>query len=138
MKTILESAKPVLSGNAAGKTLLSNDSLSFWGGVDAHTGCVIDARHDRYGECMSGKVLCIPRGRGSCSSSGIMLEMIRAKTAPAALIGIDIEPVLSLGSVIGSEVYGRYIPMYTVSEEDYAKLKDDTDVVIENDTVTLG
>ena len=138
MKNVLDSAKPIVSGNASGKALVSGDSLSFWGGVDAHTGRVIDARHDRYGECMSGKVLCIPRGRGSCSSSGIMLEMIRAKTAPAALIGIDIEPVLSLGSVIGSEVYGRCIPIYTVSEEDYAKIEDDADIAIDGDVVTVG
>ena len=109
----------IVDGTVEGGAISSRVSLSFWGGVDAQSGCIIDRRHDLYGECITGKILFMPQGRGSCSSSGILLEMIRINTAPAAIVTIQTEAVLAAGSIIGRELYNKAIPILTVSQEDF-------------------
>jgi predicted aconitase with swiveling domain len=103
--------KPVVPGESRGRALVSRVPLSFWGGVDPHTGEVIDVHHDLSGQVITRKALLIPSGRGSCSGSGIMLEMIRQKTCPNILISIEAEPIISLGSVLGYELYKRGVPI---------------------------
>lgn len=115
--------RPIIEGEAIGTVLWTGTGLSFWGGVDAAEGTVIDRHHPLCGQRMTGKVLCIPRGRGSCSSSGILLEMIRIHTAPAAIVSVEAEGILAIGAVIGQELYGRTIPICTVSEEDFKTLE---------------
>ena len=88
---------------------------------------------------MTGKILLIPNGRGSCSGSGIMLEMIRQKTAPAALISIEAESIIALGSVIGKQLYGRVVPLYTLKREDYDSIATGEKVSIQEDgTISIG
>lgn len=123
MRQTLIQAVPIVEGEANGTVLWTETALSFWGGVDAAAGTVIDRHHPLCGRCMTGEILCIPRGRGSCSSSGILLEMIRTGTAPAAIVSIEAEGILAIGAVIGQELYGRSIPICTVPEGDYAKLE---------------
>ena len=133
MSVIIAKGVPVISGAARGEVLFSDIALSFWGGVDAHTSEVIDKRHDLYGRQMAQKILCLPYGRGSCSSSGIIVEMVRAGTAPAAIIAREVEGILAVGSIIAKELYGRWIPVYTVGAEDYARLAGYKSVAIEED-----
>ena len=131
MKTI--HAVPVVPGNGEGKALVSQIPLSFWGGVDPHSGKIIDVHHDLSGQCMTGRALLIPAGRGSCSGSGIMLEMIRQKTCPAMLISLEAEPIISLGSVMGYELYKRGVPIFTVSEEDYKAIRTGVSIIAKED-----
>lgn len=131
-------ATVVVAGEVCAPTLCSKVPLSFWGGVDPHTGEVIDVHHDLNGQCMTGKVLLIPAGRGSCSGSGIMLEMIRQHTAPAALISIEAEPIISLGSVMGYELYQRSVPIFTLNEKDFYSIPNGTILNIKEDgTITF-
>jgi len=114
----------VVPGEASGVAMLSKVPLSFWGGFDPTTGRITDLRHDRYGDCASGKVLFIPASRGSSSSSGVLLEAIRARTAPAAIITLTAEPILAIGSIIGRELYGRWIPIGTISKAEFGEVAD--------------
>lgn len=123
-KMLTIQGRPIIEGRASGDVLYSHMGLSFWGGVDAHTGCVIDKRHDLCGQKLTGKILCLERGRGSCSSSGIIVEMIRAKTAPAAIISMEVEGILAVGSVIAQEMYGRTMPVCITGKEEYAQLSE--------------
>ena len=125
----------VVAGSVCAPALCSKVPLSFWGGVDPHTGEVIDVHHDLNGQCMTGKVLLIPAGRGSCSGSGIMLKMIRQQTAPAALISIEAEPIISLGSIMGYELYQRGVPIFTLKEEEFNAIKDKTVLNISQDGI---
>ncbi|MDL2307495.1 DUF126 domain-containing protein [Desulfovibrio sp. OttesenSCG-928-C06] len=117
-------SKMIVEGSASGKALASRKPLSFWGGVNAVNGTIHDVHHDLTGVSLTGNVLCIPYAKGSCSGSGIMLEIIRAKLAPAAIICIEAEPVLSLGSVMGWMLYNRGVPIHTVSKEVFESIKD--------------
>ena len=73
MKEIKE-FKVLLEGNPNAEALVSQEPLSFWGGVDVASGAVLDIHHDLCGENVTGKVLCLPYDRGSCSGSGVLIE----------------------------------------------------------------
>lgn len=104
----------MVEGNVTAQALVSAKPLSFWGGVEPSTGMIKDVHHDLCGENLTGKVLCIPFDRGSCSGSGVLFEMIRQETAPAAILCIGAEAVLALGPVIGQKIYDRNVPIRTI------------------------
>ena len=117
-------AKVVVAGEAQGELLVSRQAISFWGGLRAQTGELIDRRHDRCGENIAGKVFAFPYEKGSSTGSAILLESVRVGKAPAALILTKTPPVLALGSIIARELYGHAVPILVVSEEEFAKLED--------------
>lgn len=88
-----------------------DESLSFWGGVDPATGEVIDVRHPQRGSNVTGRILVMPSGRGSSSSSSVLAECIRAGTSPAAIVLGGSDPILALGAIVARELYGRTIPV---------------------------
>ena len=129
--------KVISGGNLEAEALASNTPLSFWGGVDVSTGMIQDVHHDLCGENLSGKLLCIPYDRGSCSGSGVMFEMIRQGTNPAGLLCIEAEAVLALGPVIGERVYKRGMPIRTVSEEVIKQIKSGDKVIFTEDAIII-
>ena len=131
MKRNFES-KMIVEGSASGKALVSKKPLSFWGGVSVSDGAIHDVHHDLKGEVLTGNVLCIPYAKGSCSGSGIMLEIIRVKKAPAAIICLEAEPVLSLGSVMGWMLYDRGVPIHTVSKEVFEGIKAGDNITVKD------
>lgn len=114
--------KCLVRGAAAGEVMFSDVPLSFWGGVDPQTGVVIDTHHPLYGRCVTGKILALPSGRGSCSGSGAIFEMLLGGTAPAALVFGHRESILTLGVVIASELFARTIPVVLLDQVDFAAL----------------
>ena len=112
----------IVEGNLQASALAAKTPLSFWGGVDVATGMIQDIHHDLCGENLSGKVLCIPFDRGSCSGSGVLLEMIRQRTAPAGILCLGAEAVLALGPIIGERMYQRSIAIRTVPEDIFKQI----------------
>lgn len=127
----------IVEGLADAQALVSDTALSFWGGVNAATGMIQDIHHDLKGENLKGKILCIPYDRGSCSSSGVMLEMIRQGTNPAGILCIEAEAVLALGPVIGEKMYHRGIGMRTVSEEVFACIPKNCKIRFAEDAIII-
>lgn len=125
-------SKMVVQGNAEGRALVSKKPLSFWGGVSVANGNIHDVHHDLKGQCLTGQVLCIPYAKGSCSGSGIMLEIIRVQKAPAAILCLEAEPVLSLGSVMGWMLYDRGVPIHTVSREVFESIKPGDQITVKD------
>ena len=52
--------EPIVPGRGTGELLAASVGLSFWGGVDAVSGTVIDRHHPLCGESVAGKVLALP------------------------------------------------------------------------------
>ena len=98
---------PIVPGDRVGPVLNLERPLSFWGGVDPHTGRVTDVHHPQHGHVVTGRVLVLPAGRGSSSSSSALLECVRAGTAPAALLVHHVDPILPVGAAVAIELYGR-------------------------------
>ena len=126
---------PVISGAASGKLLISHEPLSFWGGYDAATGEIIDRRHSLSGHNAAGCVLALPGARGSSTGSQVLLEAIRAGTAPAALITTESDFFFALASVIADELYGKPLPLIALSEAEFAQLHNGVWVVVHADGV---
>jgi hypothetical protein len=104
-------ARTLVAGEAQGSALVLDEPLSFWGGVDPATGDIIDVHHPQVGANVAGRVLIMPSGRGSSSSSSVLAECIRAGTAPVAIVVRESDPILALGAIVARELYGRTIPV---------------------------
>jgi predicted aconitase with swiveling domain len=112
----------LVGGAAEGDVLVLSEPLSLWGGVDPATGAVIDVRHPQRGERVSGRVLLLPAGRGSSSSSTILAEAIRVGTAPAAIVLGEPDPIIALGAIVGRELYGTTVPVVVAEATVFADL----------------
>ena len=114
--------KALITGQASGEVLHSDTGLSFMGGVDAQTGRVIDVHHPLCGQSVAGKILAIPSGRGSCSGSLVIFELLMNGHAPAALVFRHKETILTLGVLIAAELFQRGIPVLQLDEAGFAAL----------------
>lgn len=63
------------------------------------------------GSSIAGKVLAIPGGRGSCSGSGVILELLLNKCSPCALIFGRDEMILTIGVLVAQEMFQKSIPV---------------------------
>ena len=111
-------ARTLVAGTARGVALVLGEPLSFWGGVEPSTGRVIDIRHPQRGASVAGRVLIMPSGRGSSSSSSVLAECVRAGTAPAAIVLAEPDPILALGAIVARELYGRSVPIVVATVPD--------------------
>jgi cis-L-3-hydroxyproline dehydratase len=128
----------IMPGRARGPVLASLEPLSFWGGVDPASGRVIDARHPLHGACISGCVLMLPSSRGSCSGSGVLLDLVLGGRGPAAIVFSEPEDVLTLGALIASEMFDRSLPVLRLSRDSFATLAASPQLAIEDDRILAG
>jgi len=105
-----------------GDLLVCADGLSFWGGVDPDTGRIIDVHHPNCGESVAGRFLLMPSSRGSCSGSGVLLQLSLNGLAPAALVFHAQEEVLTLGALVSERIFERPLPVISLTPADYRRL----------------
>ncbi|KXK14090.1 MAG: hypothetical protein UZ14_CFX002001310 [Chloroflexi bacterium OLB14] len=132
--------KSFIQGSANGIALATSEPLSFWGGYDWKTGEIIDRRHPLSGMIAKDKILVIPFTRGSSTTTAVLLEAIRAKTAPKAIITTSTDFFFALASVVADELYKMPIPLIAVNKNEFEKIKTDDEVEIDEKgmiTVTL-
>ncbi|KOS39413.1 hypothetical protein ACN38_g9740 [Penicillium nordicum] len=113
---------PYVNGKASGKLITSDLELSFWGGVNPQTSEVIDQHHPLSGQHLQEAILAIPGGRGSCTGSTIILELLLNGRAPAALVFERREDILTLGVIVAEEIFGMAIPVVTLDSIDFRDL----------------
>ncbi|WP_372874365.1 aconitase X [Pseudomonas sp.] len=129
-------ARRLVAGNAQGQLLYADVGLSFWGGVDPFSGEVIDRHHPLSGQIIAGRVLAIPSGRGSCTGSSVLLELILNGHAPAALVVAHPEEILSLGVLIAQSLFDCGLPVVCIGPEAFSRLHDCAFVRVEADRVS--
>ena len=123
----------MVAGAAEGAALVSAQPISLWGGLDAATGELIDRRHDRLGEVVTGRVFVFPHGKGSSTASAVLLEAIRRGTAPAAIVNRRLSPILALGSIVADELYGRSVPIVVLPDEAFEAIGEGDRVAVSPD-----
>lgn len=94
----------VAGDGGTGQALVLSAPISFWGGVDPATGRIADVRHPQCGEFISGRVLFLPATIGSSSASAVLLELVRNRHAPAALVLHEPDAILLLGLIVAREM----------------------------------
>ncbi|MEM7133246.1 MAG: DUF126 domain-containing protein [Chloroflexota bacterium] len=115
-------ADPLVPGEGRGPVLILEEPLSLWGGLDPETGEIIDRRHPNSGQCVTNAVLLMPGSRGSSSASSILLEAIRAGTAPAAIVIKERDGLLALGAAVAQEMYGQTPPVVVLDSKAYSTI----------------
>jgi predicted aconitase with swiveling domain len=131
--------RPVVAGTAEGTAIVSDQPISFWGGVSPRTGEITDRRHERSGDVVTGRVFVFPHGKGSSTASAVLMESVRAGTAPAAIINYKVAPILALGAIIAEELYHKTVPIVVLQKEEFDAIREGDYVVVEPDgTVTVG
>lgn len=126
----------LVAGSASGPVLYADVGLSFWGGIAAESGVVIDGRHPLHGQCVTGKILAIPSGRGSCTGSAVLLELIMNGAAPAAIVFCEDETILPLGALVAEALFGRSLPMVRLDRHAFKVLATASDAVVSDGQVT--
>lgn len=116
--------RSLVPGTASGKVLFSDTALSLWGGVDPKTGIIIDEHHPLRGCSLSGSVFALPSGRGSCTGSMVMLELLLVGNAPAALILAHPDEILALGVIAANILFDVSIPVVVLPTPDFQRLRD--------------
>jgi predicted aconitase/predicted aconitase with swiveling domain len=129
--------RSLVAGAAQGALLFADVGLSFWGGVDPCTGEVIDRHHPLSGQHLAGRVLAIPSGRGSCTGSSVLMELISNGHAPAALVLAEADEILTLGVLVAQTIFARSLPVLCIGREAFAALRGQAFARVENTTLSL-
>jgi predicted aconitase with swiveling domain len=109
--------RALVEGDASGTVLRLDEPLSFWGGLDPATGQIVDRRHTDFGTSVTGKILAMPSGRGSSSSSSVLAEAIRADTGPIGIVMTVPDGIVALGAMVAAELYGLVVPVIVVPQD---------------------
>lgn len=128
-QTAIFTARIIRAGHAEGPALVSAAPIGFLGGVDPHTGVVLEPGHPLQGRSVKGAVLVFPTGKGSTVGSYTILRLARSGAGPVAMINAESEAIVAVGAIISD------IPM--VDQIDINQIRDGDWVVVENETVTV-
>ena len=112
--------------------VVSPESFSFVGGLDAQTGKIIYSRSKLFGVSIKDKVFIYPCGRGSTTTSAVLLEAIRCSNAPCAIISVEVEPMVALGVLVAQELYNKTMPILAVSEDMFHLLHTGDYVIVDS------
>jgi len=99
-ETIVLHGRPVVGGHAEAEALVTDETISGWGGVDPMAGTIIETRHELSGVCFTDKVLVFRGAKGSSGWSSIFHTTRLAGTAPAAMVYNETTTKVALGAVV--------------------------------------
>ena len=118
-------AHMVSAGQAEGKAVVYNGPFAFLGDLNPVTGLICMPRHKLEGESLVNKVFVFTTGKGSSGCDFAAWAAKKNGKAPAAIICLESEPVLS-GAVIATEIPTVDCPEVNVLEliktGDYVKV----------------
>jgi predicted aconitase with swiveling domain len=125
------SGQAIISGYCCAPVLILEESFSFWGGLDPETGRIIDKRHPQFGKLITGRVLVLPGTRGSTSAPCALVEAIRLRKGPAAIVLKGPEPIVLVAVRVASELYGLSIPVVVLELADFEGIRNDQTLIIQ-------
>ncbi|NHW24195.1 MAG: DUF126 domain-containing protein [Archaeoglobales archaeon] len=97
-------------GYAEGLALVSSKPISLLGDINSNGVFTVG---ELKGECVTGKILVFPYGRGSTVGSYTLLRLKKRNLAPLAIINRETEAIIAVGAVIAD------IPLVDRVEEDF-------------------
>lgn len=116
-------ARPLVPGSASGEALVLEEPLSLWGGLDPGSGVIVEARHPQHGVSVRGRVLVMPAGRGSSSSSSVLAEAIRLRMAPLAILLAEPDEIVVIGALVAQLLGHRTCPVAVLRQADYDRIR---------------
>jgi predicted aconitase with swiveling domain len=103
--------RSIYSGSAQGEALVTLQAISFFGGVDPETGVVVERGHELEGQCISGRVLVFPTGKGSTVGSYTLYRLKFNGHAPLAILNAECETITAVGCIIAEIVCVDQLPI---------------------------
>ncbi|NLE75345.1 MAG: DUF126 domain-containing protein [Chloroflexi bacterium] len=119
----------IRAGQAEGLALVSPTPIGFLGGIDPDSGRVVEPGHPLEGQCVAGRVLVFPSGKGRTVGSYTLYRLAKNGLAPAAIINQASEAIVAIGAIMAE------IPM--VDMVDTARVRTGQRVRVEGETVWL-
>ena len=116
-------------GMVEGEALVTNQPISFYGGVDPDKGVIVEKGHELEGKEIKGRILVFPNGKGSTVGSYTLYRLKKNAVAPAGMINKECETVVAVGAIISE------IPC--VDKIDISKIKTGDTVRVENDVIEI-
>jgi len=116
------SGRVIKAGTAEGIALVSPEPIGFLGGVDTETGIVVEPGHALYGQCVTGRVLVFPTGKGSTVGSYTLYRMARSGTAPAAIVNAESEAIVAVGAIIADIPMADRVEIARIKSGDRVRL----------------
>jgi predicted aconitase with swiveling domain len=87
-------------GEAQGVALVSEVAIGFLGGVDPDSGMVVEPGHPLEGQCVAGRVLVFPAGKGSTVGSYTLFRLAQNGLGPSAIINARSEAIVAVGAIM--------------------------------------
>jgi hypothetical protein len=100
MTGLIIKGRGVIKGLAEGEALVTRQTISPWGGIDALSGTITERRHELNGISFAGKVLVFPSAKGSSGFSTVVQVIRLAGKAPVAMVVRDMNSLTGMGCVI--------------------------------------
>jgi predicted aconitase with swiveling domain len=92
--------RSIFAGTTEGHALVTSQAISFFGGIDPDTGVVVERGHELEGQCIAGKVLVFPTGKGSTVGSYTLYRLKHNGVAPCAILNRECETITAVGCII--------------------------------------
>jgi predicted aconitase with swiveling domain len=106
---------------------VSPQPISFLSGVDPDSGIIVEKGHPLNGQCITGKVLVFPYGKGSTVGSYVLYALSRNGHAPLAIVNAEAEAIIATGAIISK------IPMIDRIDVPITRLKNGTRVTVDGE-----
>lgn len=74
------------------------------------------------GESVCGKVVAMPSGRGSSSSTAVLAHLIRSGHGPAGILLAECEAIVVIGAPVAAEMYSVSLPIVGLAPAQLAAL----------------
>jgi predicted aconitase with swiveling domain len=100
MRKLTLKGRKVVGGVAEGEALVTREAWVAFMAIDADTGVVTEARHPLRGQSVKGKVLVLPRSKGSSGWSLGAQALRFAGTAPLAPVVSEIHAQSACGAIV--------------------------------------
>lgn len=121
--------RAIKEGKARGMALVSSEPIGFFAGVNPETGVVVEKGHPLEGECVAGRILVFPTGKGSTVGSYTLYRLAKNGLAPAGIVNAESDPVVAVGAIIAE------IPM--VDRIDISKIETGDEVTINGEVIAI-
>jgi phosphomecalonate degydratase small subunit len=117
--------RSIFQGSTRGEALVTSQAISFYGGIDPDTGIIVEDGHALEGECISGKVLVFPTGKGSTVGSYTLYRLKHNGLAPLAILNAECETITAVGCIIAEIPCVDRLPIDKIATGDILEIKGD-------------
>jgi len=100
MRPKIIKGRVISKGTVSGEALLSEDAISFSGGVDLD-GVIVENQHPLKGQSLTGKILVFPALKGSAAGMWMLYRLALKGKAPIGLVVREADAILTAAAIFG-------------------------------------